>query len=167
MLSPDEGCWIGSSAKVMPLVLSEAAASQHVPSRPFRINAGPVHSYVSMADNSTKYLSELEPGDQVLVYNSLEGTCRSFAVGRLKEEIRPCVLIKIETADGHEGQLFLQPAETFRLGQMGGIFLLASDLESQSSITSHQDLTKYPLLVRTTLAGTHLGKAYTGFVKER
>lgn len=33
--------------------------------RPFRINAGPVHSYTLLADGSTKYLAELEAGDQV------------------------------------------------------------------------------------------------------
>lgn len=34
-------------------------------SRPFRINAGPVHSYALLADGSIKYLTELCAGDQV------------------------------------------------------------------------------------------------------
>jgi len=50
MLRPEEGCWIGSSAKIMALVLSEAASSQFVPTRPFRVNAGPVHSYILLGD---------------------------------------------------------------------------------------------------------------------
>ncbi|CAM9935578.1 unnamed protein product, partial [Sphacelaria rigidula] len=33
--------------------------------RPFRVNAGPVHSYALLADGSTKYLAELTAGDQV------------------------------------------------------------------------------------------------------
>jgi 3-dehydroquinate synthase class II len=35
-----------------------------------------------MADQSTKYLRELEPGDQVLVYNSAKGkVCLSLYAG--------------------------------------------------------------------------------------
>ena len=42
--------------------------------RPFRVNAGPVHSYVLMADGSTKYLSGIiqvinpNPDDYILLY---------------------------------------------------------------------------------------------------
>ena len=125
-LRPEEGCWIGSSAKVLTLVLSEAAASQFVPTRPFRVNAGPVHSYILMADNSTKYLSELQPADLVQVYNSRTNTSRAVAVGCIKQEVRPCVLVELQQQ--HEngeawatavGQVFLQQAETVRLGQQG------------------------------------------------
>ena len=41
-------------------------ASGFVPPRPFRVNAGPVHAYVLMADGSTKYLSECRAGDEVM-----------------------------------------------------------------------------------------------------
>ena len=55
------GCLLGSSAKLLALVLAETAASGYVPPRPFRVNAGPVHQYVLMADGSTRYLSEVSP----------------------------------------------------------------------------------------------------------
>ena len=68
-LLPEEGCWVSSLAKLMALVLSEAASSQFVPTRSFRVNAGPVHSYILLGDGiSTKYLCELQPSDQVMVY---------------------------------------------------------------------------------------------------
>jgi 3-dehydroquinate synthase II len=38
---------VGSSAKALCLVHGETLATPFVPARPFRVNAGPVHSYVS------------------------------------------------------------------------------------------------------------------------
>lgn len=37
---------VGSSAKLLCLVQAEVLSSAYVPARPFRVNAGPVHSYV-------------------------------------------------------------------------------------------------------------------------
>ncbi|KAH8091866.1 3-dehydroquinate synthase [Aureococcus anophagefferens] len=54
-MAHDEGCLVGSSAKALALVLGETATGGFVPPRPFRCNAGPVHSYVAMADGKTKY----------------------------------------------------------------------------------------------------------------
>lgn len=39
--------------------------------RPFRVNAGPVHSYALLADGRTKYLSELCAGDQARISNNI------------------------------------------------------------------------------------------------
>lgn len=104
-LRPEEGCWVGSSAKIMALVLSEAASSQFVPTRPFRVNAGPVHSYILLGDGiTTKYLCELQPSDHVMVYNSQTKSSKPIAVGRLKEEIRPCVLVELETPLGDDSR---------------------------------------------------------------
>ena len=166
-LLPEEGCWVGSSAKTLTLVLSEAAISQYVPSRPFRINAGPVHSYILLSDQTTKYLCELEPADQVEVYNSVTGKSRGVAVGRLKQEVRPCVLIELELKDeaySQSGQIFLQQAETVRLGEEGGNFLRVTDLEAQSK--KDADCMK-SVLLRVTTTGTHVGKAYSGSVEEK
>uniref|UniRef100_A0A7S3V4H9 3-dehydroquinate synthase n=1 Tax=Chaetoceros debilis TaxID=122233 RepID=A0A7S3V4H9_9STRA len=183
MLLPEEGIWVGSSAKIKVLVLSEAASSLYVPTRPFRVNAGPVHSYVLMSDNTTKYLSELQPGDQVEVYNAINGNSRSVAVGRLKQEIRPCVLVELEAVSGddikvkhHSGQVFLQQAETVRLAQEKGSFIRVTDLESISIVggTKFKNIGgkaleegRQSILLRITTAGTHVGKTYTGNVEER
>jgi 3-dehydroquinate synthase II len=106
---------------------------EYVPSRPFRVNAGPVHSYVMMADGSTKYLCEVAAGDTVAVVNGNGGLgggggdgaegaegaepvpWRAVAVGRCKTESRPMLLVEfhLESVD-RAGTIFLQQAETVR-----------------------------------------------------
>jgi len=174
-LRPEEGCWVGSSAKIMALVLSEAASSQFVPTRPFRVNAGPVHSYILLGDGvSTKYLCELQPSDQVMVYNTQTESSKPVAVGRLKEEIRPCVLVELEAESGDDpdkqvgsrGQVFLQQAETVRLAQPSSGFIRVTDLDAQTN-NNGMGVNKEPLLLRVMTIGTHVGKMYTGKVEER
>ena len=115
MLEVGEGMLIGSSAASLTLVHGETLASDFVPARPFRVNAGPVHAYVRMADGSTRYLCELASGDEVSIC-SPEGKCRAGVVGRLKIESRPFLLIHLCDEDsGREGQIFLQQAETVRI----------------------------------------------------
>ena len=174
-LRPEEGCWVGSSAKVLALVLSEAASSQFVPTRPFRVNAGPVHSYILLGDGiTTKYLCELQAADQVMVYNAQTNSSKPVAVGRLKEETRPCVLVELETRQengldgsvGPRGQVFLQQAETVRLARPSGEFVRVTDLEAQSG-GNRMDVNREPILLRVMKTGTHVGKVYTGKVEER
>ncbi|CAB9526646.1 3-dehydroquinate synthase [Seminavis robusta] len=183
-LTPTEGSWIGSSSKMMALVLSEAATSSFVPSRPFRVNAGPVHSYIAMANDdngssatSTKYLCELQAGDHVLVYDCATGQERAVAVGRLKIEVRPCVLVgllleQLQQEEEKPGQIFLQQAETVRLGQEGGGHVRVTDLEVAST-SNRNDVTmvekdrQRPVLLRVTSTGTHVGGRYTGQVDEK
>jgi 3-dehydroquinate synthase II len=118
ILSPDEGLLVGSAAAFLFLVVSEAVGSTFSRARPFRVNAGAAHSYVLMADGSTRYLSELEPGDAVLVAKP-EGSVRSARVGRIKIERRPLVLVRADD-DGRARTVFLQEAETVRLSTGGG-----------------------------------------------
>lgn len=59
----------------------------------------------SMANNVTKYLCELQAEDQVLVFNSVRETSGGVIVGRFKQEVRPCVLIRLETRE-NQGQIF-------------------------------------------------------------
>lgn len=127
LLSEGEGCLIGSSAKALVFVHGETLSTEFVPARPFRVNAGPVHSYILMNDGSTKYLSELVPGDMVQVVRLVESTSstgsvpytsRGVAVGRCKIEKRPMLLVQFSATTGdHDiaGQIFLQQAETVRI----------------------------------------------------
>jgi 3-dehydroquinate synthase II len=115
MLEIGEGFLIGSAANALVLVHGETLESEFVPPRPFRVNAGAVHSYILLADGSTKYLSELVAGDSVAVCNS-SGIVRSAMVGRMKIESRPFLLIRFgHSESGINGQIFLQQAETVRL----------------------------------------------------
>ncbi|MCI4317018.1 MAG: 3-dehydroquinate synthase II, partial [Thermoplasmata archaeon] len=67
LLRPQEGLLVGSSAAFLFHVVSEAVGSEFSRPRPFRVNAGSGHSYVLLADGTTRYLTELSPGDAVLV----------------------------------------------------------------------------------------------------
>jgi len=118
ILRPEEGLLVGSSAGFLYHVVSEAIASRYTRPRPFRVNAGSAHSYVLLADGSTRYLSELSPGEPVLVCDP-KGAARSVRVGRIKMERRPLVLVESER-HGRRPTVFLQEAETVRLSTESG-----------------------------------------------
>jgi len=118
LLRPEEGLLVGSSAAFLFHVASEAVGSQFSRPRAFRVNAGAAHSYVLMADGSTRYLSELESGDSVLVVHP-RGAARSVRVGRIKIERRPLVAVAA-SLDGSTATVFLQEAETVRLSAETG-----------------------------------------------
>jgi 3-dehydroquinate synthase II len=124
LLGPAEGLLVGSAAAFLFHVVSEAVGSKFSRARPFRVNAGAAHSYVLMADGTTRYLSELDPGDAVLIATP-EGPVRSARVGRIKVERRPMVVV---TADdrGQARTVFLQEAETVRLSTESGTIATTS-----------------------------------------
>lgn len=114
LLQSGEGMLCGSFSNTFTLIHAETIDSEFVPTRPFRVNAGSIHSYIKMKNNTTKYLSELKSGDEVLIVNK-EGMARTTKIGRIKLEKRP--LIKIQWIDENnlEGNIILQQAETVRL----------------------------------------------------
>jgi len=114
LLDVNEGLLVGNSSQGMSLILSEAAESEYVPSRPFRVNASAVHAYVLVPGGRTKYLSELRAGDRVLVVNSCTNSTRSVLVGRLKIEHRPMILLEMEV-DTKRFSVLVQNAETVRI----------------------------------------------------
>ena len=113
MLGPGEGILVGSAAAFLFHVRSEAIGSRFSNPRPFRVNAGAAHSYALLADGSTRYLSELSPGDPVLAAEA-GGPGRSVRVGRIKIERRPLILVEVRRGD-RAFTVFLQEAETVRL----------------------------------------------------
>ena len=118
LLRPEEGLLVGSSAALLFHVASEAVGSEFSRPRAFRVNAGASHSYVLLADGTTRYLAELEAGDAVLAV-APESPPRSVRVGRVKIERRPLVLLR--ATDGAQSRtVFLQEAETVRLSSGGG-----------------------------------------------
>lgn len=157
LLDEGEGCLLGSSAKKLALVLGETALSGYVPPRPFRVNAGPVHQYVLLADMSTKYLSEVVSGDAVLCVRASDGRCRACVVGRCKVEPRPMLRVEFATPDGERGQLFLQQAETVRLATTSGPL----------SVTRVRVSNDPEILVRLAIRGTHVGRSIDAIVLER
>lgn len=113
LMSYGEGMLVGSSSSGMFLIHAEVEQSPYVDSRPFRVNAGGVHSYIRVPDGETRYLSELEAGDEVLIVNR-EGKSREALVGRSKIEKRPLMLIEANIGESKYKTL-VQNAETIKL----------------------------------------------------
>ncbi|XP_078441273.1 3-dehydroquinate synthase [Wolffia australiana] len=116
IMLPGEGLLVGSFARGLFLVHSECLESNYIASRPFRVNAGPVHAYVAVPGGKTCYLSELHAGMEVIVVDQ-RGSQRVAIVGRVKVESRPLILVqaKEDPDDGHSYGIFLQNAETVGL----------------------------------------------------
>jgi 3-dehydroquinate synthase II len=113
LLRLGEGMLIGSQASGMFLVHSETLETEYVASRPFRVNAGAVHAYVMAPGGKTRYLSEIQAGDEVLAVDK-EGNTRTVIVGRVKIEKRPLILVEAES-EGETYKTLLQNAETITL----------------------------------------------------
>ena len=73
--------------------------------RPFRVNAGAVHSYI-WGPATTSYITDLEAGSSVLAV-STAGRARPVTVGRVKIEVRPLLLVRAEVEGAHLN-VFLQ-----------------------------------------------------------
>ena len=137
MMQLGEGMLIGSYSQGLFLVHSESLESEYVASRPFRVNAGPVHAYVMTPGNKTKYLSELETGDEVLTVDQ-EGNTRTAIVGRVKIEKRPLMLVEAEY-EGVVLRTLLQNAETIRLVGEDGNPISVADLKVGDKIMVYLD----------------------------
>ena len=154
-LTLGEGALVGSSAMMLAMVHAETIPSEFVPTRPFRINAGAPHSYILMADDSMKYLSELSSGDNIAIF-STDGVRRSCTIGRLKIEQRPFLKINFHDTNNNEGHIFLQQAETVRL---------VSDKGTGCSVTHVRAGDK--ILGLSSTKGTHIGHQVSGSVEEK
>lgn len=113
LMDPGEGMLVGSQSSGLFLLEAEVHKNPHVEPRPFRVNAGPVSSYVLTPGQRTRYLSELKTGDEVLIVNRA-GRARTGHIGRVKIERRPMVLVETEV-NGRLFALIVQNAETVRL----------------------------------------------------
>lgn len=135
MMELGEGMLVGSRAYMFFLVHNEAVGSSFTSPRPFRVNAGAVHSYVLMADGTTRYLSELESGDRVLIV-SRTGRTRIASIGRVKIERRPLRLVKAR-ADDVVGAVTVQNAETIRFVKPDGQLIPVTELKKDDRILCH------------------------------
>jgi 3-dehydroquinate synthase II len=151
---PGEGMLIGNASSGFFLVQAEVTENPYVETRPFRVNAGPIHAYVLSSGGKTRYLSELKVGEEVMVVNH-EGQARPGYVGRCKIERRPLMLIKAK-AQGQEISTMVQNAETIRLVQPGG---------QSVSVASVKPGTK--LLVHLAEAGRHFGMKIEETIEEK
>ena len=137
MMNVGEGMLIGSYSKGLFLVHSESLESEYVASRPFRVNAGPVHAYIMTPGNKTRYLSEIETGDEVLTVDK-NGNTKTAVVGRVKIEKRPLMLVEAEY-DGYTIRTLLQNAETIRLVKEDGTPLSVAELKIGDKVMVYLD----------------------------
>lgn len=120
-LRQDEGMLVGSRAKGMVLCVSETHPLPYMPTRPFRVNAGAIMSYILTDHQRTGYLSELRAGSTVLAV-SADGRTRRVTVGRVKIETRPLLSIDARTAAGEQVNLIVQDDWHVRiLGPAGAV----------------------------------------------
>ena len=144
LMQKGEGMLIGSQASGMFLVNSESDDSPYVAARPFRVNAGAVHSYIKIGDK-TRYLSELRTGDPVTIIDS-KGRQREGFVGRVKIESRPLMLIEAKAGDRTLSAI-LQNAETIKLVGKDGNPISVAKLKKGDEV-----------LVRLEEGARHFGK---------
>lgn len=123
----------------------ETVETEWCATRPFRVNAGAVHSYIIMEGGKTKYLSEIEAGDKILVVNH-KGRGRTVTVGRAKIEKRPLLLIKAKLGNTLIKNI-VQNAETIRLVSPEGKAVSVSELKKGDKV-----------MVSLQEGGTHFGK---------
>ncbi len=154
MLSVGEGMLVGSQSNALFLVHSESIDTEYVASRPFRVNAGPVHAYVRVPGGKTRYLSEVASGDEVLACDS-KGNSRVVIVGRMKIEKRPLMLVRAKK-DGKEFRTLLQNAETI---------LLVSEDHKPISISKLKPGDK--ILAYLEATGRHFGMAVDESIEEK
>jgi 3-dehydroquinate synthase II len=134
---PGEGMLVGNSSQALFLVHSESVENPFVNTRPFRVNAGPVHAYIRLAGGQTKYLSEIRSGDPVLVVD-FEGKSSAACVGRAKIERRPLLLVEAEE-NGNRISIILQNAETIRLTEPSGHGVSVVDLKVGSEVLAYRE----------------------------
>jgi len=153
MMVPGEGMLIGSYSNCLFLIQSESEENGYVASRPFRVNAGAVHSYMEVPGGGTRYLSEISAGDPVLLCDR-EGNTRVASVGRCKIEKRP--LLMVTATDGkREYTVMLQNAETIKM--VGP--------EGAKSVTKVVEGDK--LLAKLDTGGRHFGMAIEETISEK
>jgi 3-dehydroquinate synthase II len=93
-----------------------------------------VHAYI-YAEEKTRYLSELQAGDDVMIVRS-DGQTRHGVIGRVKIERRPLMLIEADV-DGTTIKTLLQNAETIKLVAKGGIAVAVTELKPGDVLLAH------------------------------
>lgn len=136
-MSLGEGMLVGNTSQALFLIHAENVENPFIRPRPFRVNAGPVHAYIRMADGETRYLSEVKCGDRILIVN-FEGKSYPAVVGRAKVERRPLILIEAEEGEERFSTI-LQNAETIRLTQPEGTPISLVDLKKGSEVLVYRE----------------------------
>lgn len=144
-LGLDEGILVGSFSDGGILVCSETHPLPYMPLRPFRVNAGAIHSYAMGPNNRTAYLSDLKAGMELIAVNK-DGKARKVPVGRIKIEKRPLIQISAVSDNGQQVNLVLQEDWHVR------VFATNGDIRNVTTIKNGDKLLGY-----AAEAGRHVG----------
>ncbi len=155
LIAGSRGMLVGNSSAGLFLVCAENVPNPYVLPRPFRVNAGAVHSYCRLPGGRTSYLSELAAGSTVLIVDDA-GNGEAVPVGRVKVERRPLLLVGARSASGAEHSVVLQNAETIRLVGPGGAAVSVARLSAGDAV-----------LLAEEAAGRHFGTAVAETILEK
>ncbi|WDD92874.1 3-dehydroquinate synthase II [Burkholderia sp. FERM BP-3421] len=136
LFDPDEGMLVGSTSQGGLLCCPEVFFLPYMELRPFRVNAGAVHSYVFNTGNRTDYMSELKAGSPVMLVNS-KGRVRRASVGRMKIEQRPLRLIEVEFAGKERVNILMQDDWHVRVFSDGAKPLNISELKPGDKVLGY------------------------------
>ncbi|HEY8981632.1 MAG TPA: 3-dehydroquinate synthase II family protein [Streptomyces sp.] len=132
----DEGILVGSYSSGFVLCCSETHPLPYMPTRPFRVNAGALHSYTLGPDNRTNYLSEVGSGSALLAVGA-DGRTRRVVVGRAKLESRPLLEIRTHAEDGRLVSLTVQDDWHVRVLGPGGKVLNVTELRQGDELLGY------------------------------
>ena len=154
MMGVGEGCLVGNSSQALFLIHAESIENPYVSPRPFRVNAGPVHAYIMVTGGKTRYLSEIQAGDEVIKVDA-KGRSVPLVVGRVKIERRPLLLVEATGPNGPVSTI-LQNAETIRLVGMDGEAISVVKLNPGDEVLGYVEE-----------AGRHFGHKITETITEK
>lgn len=135
LMTQTEGMLVGSTSGGGIFVCAETHYLPYMDLRPFRVNAGAVHSYIWAPEGATRYLTELEAGSKVLCVDSC-GAARTLSIGRVKIEARPLLLIAGEV-DGGKLNVIVQDDWHIRLMGADGAPRNATMIQPGDELLAH------------------------------
>jgi 3-dehydroquinate synthase II/3-amino-4-hydroxybenzoic acid synthase len=154
LFEPTEGILVGSTSQGGILCCAEVFHLPYMERRPFRVNAGGIHSYVFGADDRTRYLSELRGGSACLIAG-VTGDTRSAPVGRIKIETRPLRLISCEFESGEEISIVMQNDWHVRVFGADAEVRNITELRRGDKVLAHRSC-----------PGRHVGIQISEFIRE-
>jgi 3-dehydroquinate synthase II/3-amino-4-hydroxybenzoic acid synthase len=136
LFDPKEGMIVGSTSQGGILCCPEVYFLPYMELRPFRVNAGAVHSYVYNVGNRTDYMSELRAGSSIMIADHT-GKVRRAPVGRMKTEVRPLRLIEAQFASGEKVNVVMQDDWHVRIFSADAKPLNITALKAGDKILAH------------------------------
>lgn len=136
LFSPTEGMLVGSTSQGGVLCCPEVFFLPYMDLRPFRVNAGAVHSYVYNFGNRTDYMSELRAGSSIMIVDRT-GAARRGNVGRMKTEVRPLRLIEVQFDSGERVNVIMQDDWHVRIFSADAKPLNITELKPGDKVLGH------------------------------